>query len=613
MKFDWAWVTLSPIPDRSVDRPFNLARSRMFVSRLHQFLTASLSDRKEDRPRSKALIAFWLSLSLAFALYYSGLGQWQALTSEFVIQDDTREYVFWMQRFIDPGLLPNDLIAAYFKSITPPGYAAFYHLMANLGIAPLPLSKVLPIGLGAITTLYGFGVSLQLFPIPAAGFLSMLLLNQSLWFRDDLSSATPRAFVYPLLLAFLYYLLCNARFGIVLTIVLQALIYPPLVLVTIGILFLRLWKWQGWKPRFQKQQMPEFVLAAGFGFLALLPYSLASGEFGPTVTAAQAWQMPELHAGGRHPYFDTNLWRFWVFGQHSGIVPRRLAPALIWIGLLLPIAVRHPDRFPLVSQIQPTVKVLWQMVVASLGLFLIAHGVLLKLFFPARYTTHTFRVAIALAAGIVLMVILDALFRGYQHSQQANQVGKSLSVVVLGITLTGVLMFSPHLADGFLRVNNRIVKDADLHEFFRQQPKHILIATLSEKGNDIPTFSQRSILTGREYALPFHLGYYRQIQQRTTELLQAQYSPDLAPAQQLIQKYGIDFWLLDRSAFSGEYLPSMSWLQSFQPAFHQALSGLQQGAVPAIAQFTQGCAVFENRSLVVLDAKCMIRPVNKTS
>jgi hypothetical protein len=577
----------------------------MLGSRLSRWLFLPLPvESREDGAISlkwQPIATFWLLLSLAFAGYYAGLGQWQTLTSEFVIQDDTREYVFWMQRFVDRQLLPNDLMVDYFQSITPPGYAAIYQLIALLGLAPLWLSKCLPIALGLGTTLFGFGVSLHLFPIPAAGFLSMLLLNQSLWFRDDLSSATPRGFVYLLLLAFLYYLLRRSRVGIGVTIGLQALIYPPLVLIAIGLLFLRAWRWEHSRPRLVPDRLKAAIGAMVLGFGALLPYMLASGTFGPTVTGAEAVLLPDFQPGGRHPYFDKNLWRFWLVGQHSGIIPRRLEPFLIWAGLLLPIVRHFPKRFPLVAQVRPAIAVLPQLFVVSLGLFFTAHAVLLKLFFPARYTTHTIRTILALAAGIGLTILLEALL-------QPDARGRSrwLRLTIAGM-LSLLLIASPHWADGFLRVNNRVVRDPELHQFFRQQPKDSLIATLSEKGNDIPTFGQRSILIGREYALPFHWGYYRPMRQRTIDLLTAQYSPQLAPARRLIQTYGVDFWLVDRKAFQPRYLTEMTWLRSFQPAFRRAIATLKQGTVPAIAQLLDRCAVFESKSAVVLDAVCILR------
>ena len=573
----------------------------MLVLRLRRLLTAPID--QTDRHTS---IAVWLSLSLGFALYYGCLGLQKAFRAEYIVQDDAREYVFWMQQFVKPSLFPHDLIADYFKSITPPGYAAIYHLIANLGIQPLLLSKFLPILIGLVTTLFGFGVCLQLFPIPAAGFVAMLLLNQSLWFRDDLSSATPRAFIYLLFLAFLYYVLRHNRIGVVITIVLQALIYPPLVFITIGVLFLRLWNWEGWHFYLQPERIPFFAIAAGLGFLALLPYAILSAEFNPLVTKAEALTMPEFYPGGRHPYFDPNLWRFWLTGEHSGILPP-LLPPLIWAGLGLSIVAKNPIRFPLVRHLRSEVMVLAQTALMSLGLFFAAHALLLKLFFPARYTTHTGRMVLAIAAGITLTAMLDAVLL----KCEALVSSRRWKPLIWRLTLTGLigafLILFPSFSSNFPATNYRVSGESGLYEFLQKQPQDSLIATLSDEANNIPTFTQRSVLIGKEYALPFHLGYYRQIRQRSLDLIEAQYSPELAPIQQMIQKYGIDFWLLERTAFTPGYLIDKSWLQSFEPAFGQALTRLQQGKISALANRINECVAFESQSLILLKATCISR------
>jgi hypothetical protein len=582
----------------------------MVISWLHDFLIGPVtSTERRDRLRSLGSILSWLALSLGVAMYYGSLGLQRALSSEYAVQDDAREYVFWMQQFVDPTLLPHDSIAQYFKSITPPGYAAIYHAMAIVGIQPLLLSKVLPIVVGSVATLYGFGVCLRLFPVPVAAFLSMVVLNQSLWFKDDLSSATPRAFVYPLFLAFLYYLLRQNRFAVIVILTVQALIYPPLVFIAIALLVLHLWQWDSGKPRFERKRILFTAVAIVVTGLALLPYASASAEFAPVIVRSQAWEMPALHLDGRHPFFNPNPWMFWLFGEHSGIVPP-LMPPLIWIGLLLPFM----RRFPLSETMKPAIAVLLQIVWVSLGLFIAAHAWLLKLFFPTRYTTHTIRVVMAIAAGIVLTILFDATFRACTALIQRQRWGAVTWRVALTIVVGAVLVLYPQFTPSFPKINYRIAQgEAALYQFLQTQPKDSLIASLSDVGNNIPTFTQRSILVSKEYALPFHLRYYRQISQRSLDLIQAQYRSNLATAQSTIQKYGIDFWLLERSAFTPEYLTKASWLASFQPAYTEALTQLQRGTVPALASLTKRCSVMETDALILLEANCIVRERSATS
>ena len=62
---------------------------------------------------------FWLLLSIFAAILFSLSGLKIALQSSYTIQDDARQYIFWMQQFNNNGLWENDLIADYFKSVTP--------------------------------------------------------------------------------------------------------------------------------------------------------------------------------------------------------------------------------------------------------------------------------------------------------------------------------------------------------------------------------------------------------------------------------------------------------------------------------------------------------------
>ncbi len=282
----------------------------MLLSLLSKFIVATSQKLSFLKQRFCKSVIFWLTISLIFALYYGILALQQVFSSEYVVQDDAREYVFWMQRFIEPDLLPNDLIADYFQSVTPFGYAALYKVAANFRITPLFLSKILPLLLGMIASVYCFRLSLKLFPVPVAAFAATLLLNQSLWFNSDLSSAVPRSFVYPLLLLFFNYLLQGSWLVICIITLLEGLFYPPLILISTGILCIRL-----------RRNYLLLLKMLGLGFVVMLPYALSSSEFSPIVTLNQAWKMPELWTEGRHPFFDPNPWKFWLIGQHSGILP----------------------------------------------------------------------------------------------------------------------------------------------------------------------------------------------------------------------------------------------------------------------------------------------------
>jgi hypothetical protein len=568
---------------------------------LHQLLTTA------SKPTSPTVV-FWFCLSLAIAMVAAVQMVQQGLGGEYVVQDDARQHVFWMWRFLDPTLFPNDLIANYFQSVAPLGYSTLYRLAAHFGVDPLLFSKLLPPLLTLLTTTCCFVLSLQLLPIPCTAFVATTLFNQNLWMRDDLASASPRAFLNLFFLAFLYFLLRRSLLLCSVTILLLGLFYPQYVLVAAGVLCLRLFIWQDGRLQFCPNPVDRRLSLVGLGVavLVMLPFALSSSEFGPTIDATQAKQLLEFLPNGRSRFFYSDFGRYWLSGGRSGIQPP-LDPPLLCLGLLLPILLRFPNRFPLIKQIPTGLPLLAQLTVVSLGIFFAAHALLFKLHLPSRYTQHSLRVVMALAAAIALTLLINALF------QWANRQTRWLpKLIAPGVTLlvAAFLLLYPLSLNNFPKTTYVTGTAAPLYRYIAQLPKDSLIASLSEEASNLPTFTQRSILVGSEYAIPYHWGYYRQFRERVLALIQAQYSPDLAPAARLIEQYQITHWLIDKSAFELAYVANSSWLRQYQPATQTAIATLEKGTIPAIQQTLPTCTSFTTDTFVVLEAKCITQQAN---
>ncbi len=565
----------------------------------------------------------WLVLSLAFAALYGGLSLQEAFSSEYVIQDDARVYLIWMQRFLDPQLLPKDLMADYFQSVTPWGLGALYRVMATLGIAPLMLSKLLPFALSLLVGWYGYRLTVQLFPIPIAGFFSSVILLQSCWQRDDIASASPRSFWELLLTAFLYYLARQAWIPLAITVLVMSLFCPlSAVLIALFISLRYLWfignairanpvnslkrpSLQSWieADLLPKSLRPELGILA-LAIVALLPYGLSQSEFAPIVTAAQARTMPEFLPGGRLPFFFPSFLGFWLDGTDSGIQISS-NPPLITIGLLLPWLLRFRPQIPLLKQLRPEWKLLPQLALSGVVGFFIAHMMFAKLHFPSRYTTHSWRVAMAVSAGIVLAIGLNSLLN---WARQARSSVRPLLVHSMIVVLMLTAALYPHLVwKDFPNTGYVTGSNPELYRFLQTSPKSSVTAYLGLDGSNLPMFGQRSTLTAQEYAVPFHLGYYRQIRQRMLELLEAQYSPDLALAKQLIEQYHIDYWLIDRAAFKPEYLRSYRWFRLFEPETGRAIAHLNAGELGAIAQIMPQCRLTTAGGVTILAGQCILK------
>ena len=574
----------------------------MPIAKLHQFLTTTV-DRK-----SRSHTIFWLTLSLTFATIYAILGMKQAFSGEYIVQDDARQHVFWMMRFVDAELFPNDLIANYFQSVAPVGYSTLYKLAASIGIHPLFLHKILPLFLALTSTYYCFGIAIEMLPVPMTGFIASLLLNQHMWMTDDLASTTPRAFIYPIFFGFLYYLLRGSLLPCLGAIALIGLFYPPYALVAAGVLILRLLKWKNGRLCLSDDRTNYLFCTTGLGvaFLVMLPYALDKSEFGPTYTAAEAKQMGEFAADGRNAFFRPNPIDYWLTGRGSGIFPKSLfTPVTHCAGLLLPLLLQFRSTFPLANQIQSKIWLLLQLFLASLAMFFAAHATVFKLYQPGRYTAYSLRIIIVLMSAIALTLIIDGVAH-WAAKAEPNFSPKNLVALITTAVIAIAVVCYPGLVKKFPTVGYVEGKMPELYKFFQQQPKDILIASIAPEVDYLPTFSQRSVLVGKEYAVPYQKGYYSRFRQRVSDLIRAQYTDDRSVLQNFIKTYGVDFWMLDRNALTLQYVEDYGWIDDFDST-PEAIASLKQGKIPVLAQVMTSCAVFQNEILVVLETSCIAK------
>ncbi len=575
----------------------------VLIARLHKFLTATV----DEKSRSRTI--FWLMLSLTFAAVYGVLGIAQAFSAEYMVQDDARQHVFWMMRFVDRQLFPNDFIANYFQSVAPAGYSTLYKLAATIGIHPLFFHKILPLFLGLISTYYCFGLCLEMLPVPMTGFIASLLLNQHMWMTDDLASTTPRAFIYPIFLGFLYYLSRSSLLPCLGAIALIGLFYPPYALVAAGILVLRLLSWENGRLRLSGDRTNYLFCSTGLGviFLVMLPYALDKSEFGPTYTAAEAKQMGVFAADGRNAFFRPNPVDYWLTGRGSGMFPKSLfTPVTHCVGLFLPMLLLwRRSAFPLARRINSKIWLLLQLFLASLAMFLAAHATIFKLYQPGRYTAYSLRLIVVLMSAIALTLIIDGVGNWASTTETKFHLKNLVALSTIAVIAIAVVLY-PCLVEKFPTVGYVEGKMPALYKFFQQQPQDIVIASIAPEVDYLPTFSQRSVLVGKEYAVPYQKGYYSRFQQRASDLIRAQYTGDKSVLLNFINKYGVDFWMLEQNALTLQYVEDYGWIDDFD-ATPEAILALKQGKIPALAPAVTSCAVFQNEIVVVLDASCIVK------
>ncbi len=554
-------------------------------------------------------VRFWFCLTLVYAVIVAALMVNKVTAQPYTVPDDARQHIFWMQRFVDPDLFPQDWIADYFQSVSPLGVQAVYRGLANLGIPPWTANSLLAAGLGVLTAITTFLVAWELCALPAAGFAAAVMLQQSIDFTANVASATPKAFVFWVFLGFLYGWLRRSRWLIGGFIALQGLFNPQVVLVSAGVLILGLverrpgGRWQGQRDRTLWQ-----VSSLGLGIAAIViaQYALASSAFGPTVTLEQALAMPEFFPGGRNAFFQPDPWDYVLQGRSGLRIASAFTPLTTLLALALPFLPRCPKTLPLAPSLQPTVGILWKIVVVALFCFWAAHVLLFRLHLPSRYTGRFFLTTAVLAAGIALVILIDGLLQW----ALVGSVPRSPQLRgVLGggtaLALAGILVLYPLTYGNYPKMSLERGRAAALYEFFATQPKDSLIAGLVPEVDNLPTFSYRSVLVGAETAISYHQGFYQEIQARARSLITAQYSPDLSVLQAFIQNYGITHWVLEANSFTPEALQGNRWIMQYQPEADRAIVSLLAGETPALALLRDRCLLFHSEPYTVLDAACL--------
>jgi len=93
-----------------------------------------------------------------------------------------------------------------------------------------------------------------------------------------------------------------------------------------------------------------------------------------------------------------------------------------------------------------------------------------------------------------------------------------------------VLVLYPSFVKAFHWQSTEWVKCQHCMSSFKSS-LNILIASLAEEANNLPTFFKSVDFGRQEICNSYQVSYYRQFRQRTIDLIRAQYSPDLAQVQ----------------------------------------------------------------------------------
>lgn len=484
-----------------------------------------------------------------------------------IIDDDARQHVYWTYRFQDPELFRDDLLTRFISSpqIAPLGYQALYAVAARL-MDPLLFSQVLSLFLLLLAAAWLFQIGQRLGGVQGGTCVVLLFLP---YFLYSSSGGLPKSFGFPLLFGAIALALRGAFGALAGMLVVQSVCYPPILLNSVALAAVTWWRsWRQGTSRHPWWQLTALGLGVGLAGATLLGvYAwMPQPAFGPMITPAVARTMPEFGPSGRTAFYGSTLLQT-LLNDRAGIGAERLYGFLGIIGLIYLLRWPRPLAVPAVVQ-----DLAW----TSLGLFLVAHGLLFKLHLPSRYVLYTWPTAALLLIAAHTAEAVTAVLARWPACRQwgrwwaEHRAYRWVGAGLLALTWVYVQQRYVVTVDPLtVRVDRTALQ---LYRYLQTLPKDVVIAGHPLEMDNVPLFARRKVLANQELSLPYLVGYYSTVRQRLGEMLLAYYAADVRQVEDFVARYNVDYILLNTAHFEPTFVRGAIYYEPFNSLVKERLS-----------------------------------------
>ncbi len=482
--------------------------------------------------------------ALALGIYYA----WPALTNPYAIDGDVRTHIDWMRQFRDPSLFPNDFLMTYARYRQPWGLILLYYPVSFF-FDPVFFSKILSLILLAMGSYYAFKLG-EYKGSRSTGLLAAILFMTNPNFFVQMAGGLGRSFGYPLMMAFLYYLIKKDGLKAALIMVLGCLFYPVIFFLSFFTYLFSFVKIQD--HRFMLDLHPSkwkgFALgvAVGIALLAAQHVLLVHPALGPLMTKKQMLNQPEFYKHGRLAILPVSPLSKTVIRMAPegvikvGIEKNFVSAALIamlkivfWLAVLAAgfAGLKRTLFYP---------SELLALFLAGILMYQLADLFLLKFYLPERYLRYSLHLIglFLFAFFIPYLVQKIKTFR----IRSAFYGGLLFIFFFLNLGTPTEWSFTNHL------------KYKLLYASLAQLPKEVMIAAHPKLADGIPTFAKRKVLIKYELSSPLYSNFWREVKKRTYAFFDAYYAEDLASINQFCETYHVDYLVVDQEHFTEKFL-----------------------------------------------------------
>ena len=482
---------------------------------------------------------YLLILNIVLAVLALWMMKHDSLTDYYTLNGDAR-LLFYINNFED-NLKTNFLSqAAYSKMLSGATvYLSNFYVIANKFVDFLFIAKLMPIlsFLASAILIYKFGklIKDKKYGLIAA-FLFILHPLSIRPFDDGMS----RAFIFPLLIAFLYYFVKKEILKLSVVLLFQAMLYPPAFLIsalTFGISLVDI-KRKGINLDIKKNY-PVYTSMLASILLIIVPMVFLNYGIKERTPFDEAILYPEFYDDGKVPVFRGNIpftsdikstIQTLIVIYDTGIHRPLLANGLFILLLLTIISVLYFKRKILAN----IPKEVYFMLISGFVLQSLAALLLFRLHLPSRYVRYPLP--------LVLMLILA--YGIYLLSKDR----KTMPVFV-GLLILLPIFYIPKI--DYMPVH---CQDKEVYGYLKTLPKSALVAGHPTDMNCMALFGQIKPFIMSELNTPYYKDYYEIVRKRNLDFFSAYYSDSRLKVQNFCKDNSITHLIVNKEHFDEGFL-----------------------------------------------------------
>jgi len=480
---------------------------------------------------------YFVFLNIILIIFVLITTQYRALTDNYHVNDDVRN-IFFVNNF--PDSLEDNLLAqyAYGKWVSATIYLSHFYIMIDKFVDFIFFTKVMSIFTFLLSVFFIYKLGKVIKNKKYALILTFLFILQP-WTVHPFSGGLSKSFAFPLLIIFLYYLIKKDNLKLSLVLLLEAMLYPPIFLISLFTFGLSLIDLKRKRINLNLKRNRLFFISIIISFmLVLVPITLINYGIKDVVTFKEAVLSPEFYGGGNIPIFRGNI-PFTsdiksIIASLVTIYDTRISRPFHTNALFVLLMASLVFMIIYKEKIFKLPREIYLMFFSSLFLQSLAVLLLFRLYLPVRYIQYSFP--------LFLIIILA-------HGLYILSENKKTKPIFMVLALLLIIFYIPKTDPSLVYCG-----DKGIYDYLQTLPTEAMIAGYPTDMNCIALYGQRKPFIMGELNEPFFTDYYKVVKQRNLDFFSAYYSSSKEEILEFCKENRVSHIVVNKKHFDEKFL-----------------------------------------------------------